>query len=163
MARTAWRRASPPTPAAHLLIRGSDVKAGNNLLLAADHDITVESAQNSGEQHSRSKSGSAAIGVAVNYGADGMAAGVTANASSAHGKGDGTDVTQRNSHLSVGGQHGHAHQRPRHHAGWRGAVGEQGDGGCGAGNTATLISGHDTTLDGAVLSANKVMADVGGR
>ncbi|WP_235430565.1 hemagglutinin repeat-containing protein [Xanthomonas sp. MUS 060] len=25
------------------------------------------------------------------------------------------------------------------------------------------MSGHDTTLDGAVLSANKVMADVGGR
>ncbi len=57
--------------------------------------------------------------------------GFTASASSAHGQGDGTDVTQRNSHLS-------------------------------AGNTATVISGHDTTLDGAVLSANKVMADVGG-
>ncbi|WP_080934343.1 hemagglutinin repeat-containing protein, partial [Xanthomonas albilineans] len=115
----------------NLLIRGSDVKAGNNLLLAADHDITVESAQDTSEQHSRSKSGSAAIGVAVNYGADGAAMGVTANASTAHGQGDGTDVTQRNSHLS-------------------------------AGNTATIISGNDTTLDGAVLSANRVMADVGG-
>nr|WP_308694516.1 hemagglutinin repeat-containing protein [Xanthomonas albilineans] len=115
----------------NLLIRGSDVKAGNNLLLAADHDITVESAQDTSEQHSRSKSGSAAIGVAVNYGADGAAMGVTANASAAHGQGDGTDVTQRNSHLS-------------------------------AGNTATILSGNDTTLDGAVLSANRVMADVGG-
>ncbi|WP_196297604.1 hemagglutinin repeat-containing protein, partial [Xanthomonas albilineans] len=115
----------------NLLIRGSDVKAGNTLLLAADHDITVESAQDTSEQHSRSKSGSAAIGVAVNYGADGAAMGVTANASTAHGQGDGTDVTQRNSHLS-------------------------------AGNTATILSGNDTTLDGAVLSANRVMADVGG-
>ncbi|WP_307753629.1 hemagglutinin repeat-containing protein [Xanthomonas albilineans] len=115
----------------NLLIRGSDVKAGNNLLLAADHDITVESAQDSSEQHSRSKSGSAAIGVGFSYGPKGGAMGVTASASSAHGQGDGTDVTQRNSHLS-------------------------------AGNTATIISGNDTTLDGAVLSANKVMADVGG-
>ncbi|RBJ36684.1 hemagglutinin repeat-containing protein, partial [Xanthomonas oryzae] len=115
----------------NLLIRGSDIKAGNNLLLAADHDITVESAQDSSEQHNRSKSGSAAIGVGISYGSQGAAMGVTANASTAHGKGDGADVTQRNSHLS-------------------------------AGNTATIISGHDTTLDGAVLSANKVMADVGG-
>ncbi|WP_052688510.1 hemagglutinin repeat-containing protein [Xanthomonas albilineans] len=119
----------------NLLIRGSDVKAGNNLLLAADHDITVESAQDTSEQHSRSKSGSAAIGAAIgaaiSYGAKGAAMGFTANASTAHGQGDGTDVTQRNSHLS-------------------------------AGNTATIISGHDTTLDGAVLSANTVMADVGG-
>ncbi len=113
------------------MIRGSDVKAGNNLLLAADHDITVESAQDSSEQHSRSKSGSAAIGAAISYGAKGAAMGFTANASTAHGQGDGTDVTQRNSHLS-------------------------------AGNTATILSGNDTTLDGAVLSANTVMADVGG-
>ncbi|OLK68431.1 hemagglutinin, partial [Xanthomonas oryzae pv. oryzae] len=115
----------------NLLIRGSDIKAGNNLLLAADHDITVESAQDSSEQHNRSKSGSAAIGVGISYGSQGAAMGVTANASTAHGKGDGADVTQRNSHLS-------------------------------AGNTATIISGNDTTLDGAVVSANKVMADVGG-
>ncbi|YCH58814.1 hemagglutinin repeat-containing protein [Xanthomonas albilineans] len=101
------------------------------MLLAADHDITVESAQDSSEQHSHSKSGSAAIGVVISYGADGMAAGVTASASSVHGKADGTDVTQRNRHLS-------------------------------AGNTATIIRGNDITLDGAVLSANKVMADVGG-
>ncbi|WP_178386789.1 hemagglutinin repeat-containing protein, partial [Xanthomonas oryzae] len=31
-----------------------------------------------------------------------------------------------------------------------------------AGNTATLISGNDTTLKGAVLSANTVLADIGG-
>ncbi|MBB3834029.1 hypothetical protein FHR55_002251 [Xanthomonas arboricola] len=31
-----------------------------------------------------------------------------------------------------------------------------------AGNTATLISGNDTNLKGAVLSANTVLADIGG-
>ncbi|RBH87095.1 hypothetical protein BRL93_20055, partial [Xanthomonas oryzae pv. oryzae] len=115
----------------NILVRGSDLKAGNNLLLAADHDITLEAAQDSFEQHSTSKSSSAAIGVAVTYGTDGFAAGVTVSASGARGKADGEDITQRNSHLS-------------------------------AGNTATLISGNDTTLKGAVLSANTVLADIGG-
>ncbi|WP_342344332.1 hemagglutinin repeat-containing protein, partial [Xanthomonas phaseoli] len=46
-------------------------------------------------------------------------------------KADGTDATQRSSHLS-------------------------------AGNTATLISGNDTNLKGAMLSANTVLADIGG-
>ncbi|MFA1260174.1 hemagglutinin repeat-containing protein [Xanthomonas axonopodis pv. fascicularis] len=110
---------------------GSDIKAGNNLLLAADNNITLEAAQDTFEQHSTSKSKSAAVGVAITYGADGFAAGVTASASGSRGKADGMDVTQRNSHLS-------------------------------AGNTATLISGNDTNLKGAVLSANSVLADIGG-
>ncbi|MBV6748393.1 hemagglutinin repeat-containing protein [Xanthomonas vasicola] len=115
----------------NILVRGSNIKAGNNLLLAADNNITLEAAQDTFEQHSTSKSKSAAVGVAITYGADGFAAGVTASASGSRGKADGMDVTQRNSQLS-------------------------------AGNTATLISGNDTTLKGAVLSANTVLADIGG-
>ncbi|AKN99598.1 hypothetical protein ADT27_20045 [Xanthomonas oryzae] len=105
--------------------------AGNNLTLETAQSTHSEAAQDSFEQHSTSKSSSAAIGVAVTYGADGFAAGVTVSASGARGKADGQDITQRNSHLS-------------------------------AGNTATLISGNDTTLKGAVLSANTVLADIGG-
>ncbi|WP_115584256.1 hemagglutinin repeat-containing protein [Xanthomonas dyei] len=115
----------------NILVRGSDIKAGNNLLLAADNNITLEAAQDTFEQHSTSKSKSAAIGVAVTYGPDGMAAGITASASGSRGKADGEDITQRNSHLS-------------------------------AGKTATIISGNDTTLKGAVLSADTVLADIGG-
>ncbi|QBG90339.1 hypothetical protein EYC54_22455 [Xanthomonas oryzae] len=115
----------------NILVRGSNINAGNNLLLAADNNITLEAAQDTFEQHSTSKSKSAAVGVAITYGADGFAAGVTASASGSRGKADGMDVTQRNSQLS-------------------------------AGNTATLISGNDTTLKGAVLSANTVLADIGG-
>ncbi|MBV7307029.1 hemagglutinin repeat-containing protein, partial [Xanthomonas vasicola pv. vasculorum] len=115
----------------NILVRGSNINAGNNLLLAADNNITLEAAQDTFEQHSTSKSKSAAVGVAITYGADGFAAGVTASASGSRGKADGMDVTQRNSHLS-------------------------------AGNTATIISGNDTTLKGAVLSANTVLADIGG-
>ncbi|WP_428977419.1 hemagglutinin repeat-containing protein [Xanthomonas dyei] len=48
----------------NILVRGSDIKAGNNLLLAADNNITLEAAQDTFEQHSTSKSKSAAIGVA---------------------------------------------------------------------------------------------------
>ncbi len=55
----------------NILVRGSDIKAGNNLLLAADNNITLEAAQDTFEQHSTSKSKSAAIGVAVTYGQTG--------------------------------------------------------------------------------------------
>ncbi|WP_425526504.1 hemagglutinin repeat-containing protein [Xanthomonas oryzae] len=115
----------------NILVRGSNINAGNNLLLAADNNITLEAAQDTFEQHSTSKSKSAAVGVGITYGADGMAGGVTVSASGSRGKADGIDVTQRNSHLS-------------------------------AGKTATIISGNDTNLKGAVLSANTVVADIGG-
>jgi filamentous hemagglutinin len=117
--------------ASNLLIRGSDISAGNNVLLVADHDVTIEAAKNTAEQHSTSKSSSAAIGVAVTYGADGFAAGVTLSASGSRGKANGEDVSYTNSHVA-------------------------------AGNAATVISGNDTTLKGAQLSADKVVADVGG-
>nr|WP_230956503.1 hemagglutinin repeat-containing protein [Xanthomonas translucens] len=117
--------------ASNLLIRGSDISSGNNVLLVADHDVTIEAAKNTAEQHSTSKSSSAAIGVAVTYGADGFAAGVTLSASGSRGKANGEDVSYTNSHVA-------------------------------AGNAATVISGNDTTLKGAQLSADKVVADVGG-
>ncbi|KAB7778458.1 hemagglutinin [Xanthomonas sp. LMG 12459] len=117
--------------ASNLLVRGSDVTAGHDLLLAADHDVTIEAAKNTAEQHSTSKSSSAAVGVAITYGADGFAAGVTLSASGARGKANGEDVSYTNSHMA-------------------------------AGNNATIISGNDTTLKGAQVSADKVIADVGG-
>ncbi|MEL4892115.1 hemagglutinin repeat-containing protein [Xanthomonas protegens] len=117
--------------ASNLLVRGSDVTAGHDLLLAADHDVTIEAAKNTAEQHSTSKSSSAAVGVAITYGADGFAAGVTLSASGARGKANGEDVSYTNSHVA-------------------------------AGNNATIISGNDTTLKGAQVSADKVIADVGG-
>ncbi|MCW0399883.1 hypothetical protein NB688_004182 [Xanthomonas sacchari] len=117
--------------ASNLLVRGSDVTAGHDLLLAADHDVTIEAAKNTAEQHSTSKSSSAAVGVAITYGTDGLAAGVTLSASGARGKANGEDVSYTNSHVA-------------------------------AGNNATIISGNDTTLKGGQVSADKVIADVGG-
>ncbi|UXA59714.1 hemagglutinin repeat-containing protein [Xanthomonas prunicola] len=115
----------------NLLIRGSDIKAGNDLLLAADHDLLIEAAKNTAEQKSTSKSSSASLGVGITYGPDGAAFGVMISAAGSRGKANGEDVTYSNSHLA-------------------------------AGNTATVISGNDTTLKGAQLSADKVIADVGG-
>ncbi|CAE6792533.1 hypothetical protein CFBP6600_26520 [Xanthomonas arboricola pv. corylina] len=115
----------------NLLIRGSDIKAGNDLLLAADHDVLIEAAKNTAEQKSTSKSSSASLGVGITYGPDGAAFGVMISAAGSRGKANGEDVTYSNSHLA-------------------------------AGNTATVISGNDTTLKGAQLSADKVIADVGG-
>ncbi|WP_263300119.1 hemagglutinin repeat-containing protein, partial [Xanthomonas citri] len=115
----------------NLLIRGSDIKAGNDLLLAADHDVLIEAAKNTAEQKSTSKSSSASLGVGITYGPDGAAFGVMISAAGSRGKANGEDVTYTNSHLA-------------------------------AGNTATVISGNDTTLKGAQLSADKVIADVGG-
>ncbi len=115
----------------NILIRGSDITAGKDVLLAADNNITLEAAQNTAEQHSSSKSSSWALGVAASYGSDGGAIGVTASASASRGNADGKDVTQRNTHVTTG-------------------------------NTATVISGGDTTLKGAQLSADKVVANIGG-
>ncbi|MBB3827338.1 filamentous hemagglutinin [Xanthomonas arboricola] len=115
----------------NLLIRGSDIKAGNDLLLAADHDVLIEAAKSTAEQKSTSKSSSASLGVGITYGPDGAAFGVMISAAGSRGKANGEDVTYSNSHLA-------------------------------AGNTATVISGNDTTLKGAQLSADKVIADVGG-
>ncbi|WP_248279501.1 hemagglutinin repeat-containing protein [Xanthomonas campestris] len=115
----------------NLLIRGSDIKAGNDLLLAADHNVLIEAAKNTAEQKSTSKSSSASLGVGITYGPDGAAFGVMISAAGSRGKANGEDVTYSNSHLA-------------------------------AGNTATVISGNDTTLKGAQLSADKVIADVGG-
>ncbi|MCL7714454.1 hemagglutinin repeat-containing protein [Stenotrophomonas mori] len=115
----------------NIVVRGSDISAGNDLLLLADNAITLESAQDTAEQHSSSKSSSAAIGVAATIGSGGTSFGITASASAARGNADGEDVSQRNTHVS-------------------------------AGNTATVISGGDTTIKGAQLSAERVVADIGG-
>ena len=113
-----------------ILIRGSDVHAGKNALLSAEHDVTLEAGQNTFEQHSTSKSSSGSVGVGYSAGPNGGGFGVTLSASGARGKADGTDVTHSNTHVT-------------------------------AGQTASVISGHDTTLRGAQLAGQRVTADVG--
>ena len=81
---------------------GSDLKAGNDLLLKADNAVNLQAAANTADQHSSSKSVSGGIGLAISYGSQGAAIGVTANASAARGNADGNDVTWTNSHATAG-------------------------------------------------------------
>lgn len=115
----------------NILLRGSDVTAGGDATLLAQNDIRLEAARNRASQESSSKSSSAGAGVALTFGQNGMAAGVTVSASRGRGSADGRDTTWTNSHVR-------------------------------AGETATLISGADTVLQGAQVVGERVRASVGG-
>lgn len=86
----------------NILIRGSDITAGNNVHLKAEGDIALLAAQNRTEMERVSSGSSGAIGVAVNVGSGGASAGITASASVSKGKGQGTDVTWTNTHVNAG-------------------------------------------------------------
>ncbi|WP_423194542.1 hemagglutinin repeat-containing protein [Cupriavidus sp. H18C2] len=88
--------------ASNINIIGSDVKAGNDLLLKADNQVNLQAAANTAEQHSNSKSMSGGVGLAVSYGSNGAAFGVTANAAAARGNADGNDVAWTNTHATAG-------------------------------------------------------------
>lgn len=54
--------------ASDIHVGGSDIRAGRNLLLAADGDITLESSCDLGTLNSQNKSSGASIGVAISFG-----------------------------------------------------------------------------------------------
>ena len=86
----------------NLNVIGSDISAGQNALLKADGDINLQAAQSTTTEHSTSSSSSAAVGIAATYGSNGWALGITASAAGSRGNGDGTDVTNTNSHVGAG-------------------------------------------------------------
>ena len=124
-------KASGAGKASDITVQGSDLTAGNNVTLKADDEIKLLAAKNESSLERDSKSSSAAIGVAITVGSNGVAMGITANASGGRGTADGSDVTWANTHID-------------------------------AGHTLLLESGGDTTLKGAVASADHVVADIGG-
>jgi len=84
--------------ASNIVVQGSDIKAGVNATLKADNEVRLEAAQSTTEQHSTNKGMSGAIGVSV--GTSGLL--FTASASGSRGHGDGSDVTQVNTHVGAG-------------------------------------------------------------
>ncbi|WP_201782460.1 hemagglutinin repeat-containing protein, partial [Amantichitinum ursilacus] len=86
----------------NITVQGSDIKGGGNVLLKADGTVNLLAASNSNEQHSDSSNQSAGVGVAITYGKNGFAAGITANAALGKGGSDGTDQSWTNSHISAG-------------------------------------------------------------
>jgi filamentous hemagglutinin len=120
----------PATGAGNITVTGSDLKAGNNVLLDAQGDITLQAAQHASTTSTTNSSSSASVGVSVSLGAK---TGVSANAnlSRVSGFSEGTSVSQRNAQVV-------------------------------AGNLLTITSRQNTTLAGAVASAEKIQATVGG-
>jgi len=84
--------------ASNIVVQGSDIKAGVNATLKADNEVRLEAAQSTTEQHSTNKGMSGAIGVSI--GTSGLL--FTASASGSRGHGDGSDVTQVNTHVGAG-------------------------------------------------------------
>src|SRR3546814_13024892 len=83
-----------------ITIHGSNITAGNNLVMLAEDEIKLIAARNTAEQHSSNKSSSGSIGVSI--GTSGF--GVTASASSGRGKADGSDVSWTTTHVTAGDQ-----------------------------------------------------------
>ena len=95
-------RAEGAGEGSNINVVGSELQAGNDLRLKADNQVNLEAAANTAEQHSSSKSVSGGVGIAVSYGSNGAAFGVTANAAGSRGKADGNDVTWTNSRATAG-------------------------------------------------------------
>ena len=108
---------------------GSEIAGTHATTLKADNNVTLESAQSISEEHSSNKSSGWNAGVAISYGQSGLAFGVTAGGNKGKGHGDGTSVTQVNSH--VGSSTG----------------------------TTTIVAGDTTTLAGAQVLGNQVNID----
>lgn len=85
-----------------LTIQGSDIKGGGDVTLKADGDINLLAAKNTSDMQRSSSSMNGGVGVAISLNSNGAAFGVTANASGSRGKGDGSDVSWTNTHVSAG-------------------------------------------------------------
>ncbi|WP_175625688.1 MULTISPECIES: hemagglutinin repeat-containing protein [Oxalobacteraceae] len=83
-----------------ITVEGSNIRGGNNVMLAAEDEINLIAAKNTDEQHSTNKSSSGSIGISIGTGGFG----VTASASSGRGNADGSDVSWSNTHVNAGNQ-----------------------------------------------------------
>jgi filamentous hemagglutinin len=123
--------ASGDSQTSDITVIASNIKAGQETSLSAEHDINLLGGESVDEQRSKHSSLSYGAGLAIEFNTSGGAAfGFTANAAGSRGNSDGRDVAQIQSQIS----------------------GDQ---------KVTLVSGNDTTLRSAVVSGKQVSADVG--
>ncbi|WP_314972690.1 hemagglutinin repeat-containing protein [Comamonas testosteroni] len=80
-----------------ILVRGSDITAGQDATLAAEGDIRLQAAQNTASLSGNSSSSSGSIGVSV-----GQQTGITVSASKGRGNQAGDDLTHTNTHIAAG-------------------------------------------------------------
>lgn len=83
-----------------VIVQGSDISAGNNVVINAEDEIKLLAARNTDEQHSTNNSSSGSIGISI--GTSGF--GVTASVSTGRGNADGKDVSWTNTHINAGNQ-----------------------------------------------------------
>ncbi|WP_259758239.1 hemagglutinin repeat-containing protein [Pseudomonas sp. GCEP-101] len=112
-------------------IQGSQLKAGHDLLLAANRDINLEAAANTQKLDGKNKSSGGAVGISLGYsneGGAGLSVFASVNQGSGKEKGNGTTWTETT--LDAGGR-------------------------------ASLVSGRDANLTGAQVNADQITAKVG--
>lgn len=80
-------------------IIGSNVLGKQGTNLTADHDINIKSFEQNTTERSGNKSEGFNVGVAVSYGSNGLAFGVTAGGNVGKGTGNGDEISHLNSHV----------------------------------------------------------------
>ncbi|HAM2495886.1 TPA: hypothetical protein IBD26_004741 [Escherichia coli] len=77
-------------------MQGSQIKAGNNVLLQANRDVNLVSAENTSKLEGKNTSGGGSVGVGIGVGAGGWGISVSASANQGKGseKGNGTTHTE---------------------------------------------------------------------
>ncbi|WP_374627698.1 hemagglutinin repeat-containing protein, partial [Pandoraea sp.] len=115
-----------------LLIRGSQIEAGQDVKLTSDGTLDILAATDTSEHHRSSSGVSGGIGLGISLGVNGPPKmGVTGTASVSRGKADGKDATHQSSHIV-------------------------------AGRVAEITSGGDTNIRGGTVVGERVIANVGG-
>nr|WP_151794784.1 hemagglutinin repeat-containing protein [Acinetobacter soli] len=77
----------------------SDFLGQKGTQLVAQNNVNIEAAQQTRTEESKNESMGWNAGVAVSYGIDGLAFGVTAGGNAGKGKGNGTETSYANSHV----------------------------------------------------------------
>ena len=113
-----------------LTVQGSQLQAGKDVLLSANRDLNLLSADNTSSLEGKNESHGGSLGVGIGAGQGGWGISVSASANKGKGSEQGSGVTHTETQVSAGSQ-------------------------------VTMVSGRDTTLQGAQVSGEKVKAEVG--
>lgn len=87
----------------NIVVAGSDLAAGRNVLLNAQGDILLAAQQNTASQKTDGKSSNASVGVGFSIGGAQNGVSINLAAGGSKNKGDGRDTTWNNTHVQAGG------------------------------------------------------------
>ena len=124
------------TGSGNLTLIGANLTAGQAASLSATNHIDLLAAENTVQVHSTNRSSNASLGVTFALGGAQNGFSFQIGAQGARGVGNGEETTYSNTQIRVGGAD---------HPG-----------------TLNITSGGDTTLQGAMASADRITTDIGG-